>query len=112
MLRNWARGLESNSSIADYYLDYLNELDKDGKFVNQEEYLEGIRPEDVRAVAKRYFADSNMAFIEARPTLTYNQFYLLLGITIISIMFLGWRLLRKMSLHISVIKKSGKKKTS
>jgi len=102
LLRNWGRGLESNSSIADYYIDYLHEVDLKGGFIDQESYLEGITPQDVRSVVERYLVDSKMAFLMNKPTLTYNQFYLLLCLTAISLMFLIWRLAKRAHFHIQV----------
>ena len=109
LLLNWARGLESNSSIADYYIDYLHEVDSKGGYIDQESYLEGITPQDVRTVVERYLIDSKMAFLVSKPTLTYNQFYLLLCLTAISLMLLIWRLTKRMHLHIQAIRQTKKK---
>ena len=109
MLRNWGRGLESNSSIADYYIDYLHEVDLKGGFTDQESYLEGITPKDVRSVVERYLIDSKMAFMINKPTLTYTQFYLLISLITISILFLIWRIAKRMHLGIRVIRKAKKK---
>jgi predicted Zn-dependent peptidase len=109
LLLNWARGLESNSSIADYYINYLHEVDLKGGYIDQESYLEGITPQDVRTVVERYLIDSKMAFLVSKPTLTYNQFYLLLCLTAISLMLLTWRLTKRMHLHIQAIRQTKKK---
>jgi predicted Zn-dependent peptidase len=109
LLRNWGRGLESNSSIAEYYIDYLHEVDINGGYIDHESYLEGITPQDVRTVIERYLIDSKMAILMNEPTLTYNQFYLLLCLTIISLMFLIWRLTKKIHLHIRVSRQTKKK---
>ncbi|MFW2439616.1 MAG: M16 family metallopeptidase [Arenicellales bacterium] len=109
LLRNWGRGLESNSSVADYYIDFLHEVDLKGGFIDQESYLEGITPKDVRRVVDRYLIDSKMAFLINKPTLTYTQFYLLLCLIIISTFFLTWRTAKRMQLRIRVIRKTKKK---
>jgi predicted Zn-dependent peptidase len=109
LLRNWGRGLESNGSIADYYIDYLHEVDLKGGYIDQESYLEGITPQDVRAVVERYLIDSKMAFLISKPTLTYNQFYLLLCLTVISLMLLIWRLMKRTHLHVQAIRQTKKK---
>ena len=40
ILRSWTRGVESNRSIADYYIHALNDLDTRRCFVDQEPHLE------------------------------------------------------------------------
>jgi len=101
--------MHDNSSIADYYIDYLHEVDLKGRFTDQESYLEGITPKDVRSVVERYLIDSKMAFMINKPTLTYTQFYLLISLITISILFLIWRIAKRMHLGIRVIRKAKKK---
>jgi len=109
ILRSWARGLESNSSIADFYVDALSDVDTKGYFVDQESYLEKITPEDVRTVVERYLTDSKMGYLISKPTLTYNQLYLLIFLTAIGAFFITWRLAKRMHLGIQVIRKKEKK---
>ena len=109
LLRNWARGIESNSSIADYYIDFLHEVDKSGGYIDQESYLESVTPKDVRKIVDRYLVDSKMAYLKSRPTLTYDQFYLLVCLIAIGLLFLTWRLTKRMHLHFQVIRKTKKK---
>mgnify|MGYP001821092224 CR=1 FL=1 len=109
ILLNWARGLESNSSIADYYIDALNDVDTKGYYVDQESHLEKITPEDVRKTVERYFTDSKMGYLISKPTLTYNQLYLLLFLTAIGAIFITWLLAKKMHLRIQVIRKKEEK---
>lgn len=102
LLLSWAQGLESNSDIADYYIDNLDEVERLGHYVDQESLLETITPADIRDVAQRYFMPSNMAFLKSVPTLTTNQFYLLAGITFLLLLFFSWRLAKRIGLHIRV----------
>lgn len=110
LLRSWARGLESNSSIADFYIDYLYELDTNESYVDQESHLESITPQDVRTVVERYLVDSRLAYLKNSPTLTYNQFYLLICLTAISLLLLIWHLAKRMHLQIQIIRQTSRKK--
>ncbi len=110
LLRNWARGLESNSSIADYYVYFLHELEFSGSFIDQESYQENITPQDVRTVVERYLVDSRLAYLKNSPTLTYNQFYLLICLTAISFLLLIWHLAKRMHLQIQIILQTSRKK--
>lgn len=107
LIRNRARGLESNRSIAEYYIDFLHEVDTQGVFIDQEARLEGITPQEVRNVIERYLVDSKLIYLMNKPTLTYNQFYLLLLLTTLSIIFVIWLLMKRTHLRIlnSKIKK-------
>ena len=109
ILRSWARGMVSNSSIADFYIDELSVVDINGYYVDQESHLEKITPEDVRAVVERYLIDSKMGYLLSKPTLTYNQLYLLIFLTAIGAFFIAWRLAKRMHLGIQVIRKKEKK---
>ena len=109
ILLSWARGLESNSSIADYYIDALSDVDTKGYFVDQESHLEKITPEEVRTVLERYLTDSKMGYLISKPTLTYNQLYLLIFLAAIGAIFITLRLAKKMHLGIQVIRKKEKK---
>ena len=109
ILRSWARGLESNSSIADFYIDALSDVDMNGYYVDQESHLEKITPEDVRAVVERYLIDSKMGYLLSKPTLTYNQLYLLIFLTAIGAFVIALRLAKRMHLGIQVIRKKEKK---
>ncbi len=109
ILRSWARGLESNGSIADYYIDALNDLDTRGHFVDQESQLEKITPEDVRTAVERYLTDSKMGYLISKPTLTYNQLYILLFLTAIGAIFLAWRLTKRMHLQLLVTRRKDNK---
>ena len=100
ILRSWTRGVESNRSIADYYIHALNDLDTRRCFVDQEPHLEKITPEDVRTVVERYLTDSS--YLISKPTLTYNQLYILLFLTAIDAIFLAWRLTKRMHLQLQV----------
>ena len=108
ILRSWARGLESNASIADYYIDALNDVDTRGYYVDQESHLEKITPGDVRTVVERYLTDSKMGYLISKPTLTYNQLYILLFLTAIGAIFLAWRLTKRMHLQLQVTRRKDK----
>ena len=99
-LLGWAQGIESNSEIAEYYINSLDELNRYGKFLNQEDILESITPGEVRAVAKEYLDPSRMVYIKSTPTITKNQLYLLIGLLITLILFLAWKIYRRVSLRI------------
>ena len=108
LLLRKASGLESNADIAWHYVNNLEEVDKFGGFVNQEILLEKFTPGDVRDVAQRYLNLSNMAFVQSKPTLTSNQFYFLVAFVLLFLVFLGWRLTKRIGLQVSVIKKKRK----
>jgi zinc protease len=109
LLLSKAQGLESNADIAWYYIDNLVEVDKYGRFVDQETLLENFTPERVRTVAQRYLIDSNMAFVKSTPTLTSNQFYLLAGFVFIIIMLFSWWLGKRIGFHMRSIRKGGER---
>lgn len=109
ILLKWARGLESNGSIADFYIDALNDVDTKGYYVDQESYLEKITPGDVRTVVDRYLTDSKMGYLISKPTLTYNQLYLLIFLTAIGAIFITWRLANKMHLGLQFFQNKKKK---
>jgi zinc protease len=109
LLLNKALGLESNADIAWHYIDNLDEVDRFGRFVDQEALLENITPEHVRTVAQRYLIDSNMAYVKSKPTLTSNQFYLLAGFVFIIIILFSWWLGKSIRFHMQSMRKAGKK---
>jgi zinc protease len=94
-LLGWAQGIESNSEIADYYVDSLDDLDTYDRFLNQEDVLEAITPAEVRSVAKAFLTPSRMVYVKSIPTITYNQFYLLIALLIVLVLFFIGLMIRR-----------------
>jgi len=46
--------------------------------------------------------------VQSKPTLTSNQFYFLVAFVLLFLVFLGWRLTKRIGLQVSVIKKKRK----
>jgi len=61
LLLNWAQGTETNSAFADYYVSSLAELDRYGRFRNEEVAVAALSADDLTRVARRVFAAANRA---------------------------------------------------
>jgi predicted Zn-dependent peptidase len=79
LLLSGAQGLESNASIADYYVRSLGELDRFGRLRDEEAELEEIAQADLVAVARRYLGRGGGIEVRVEPTLGYGSLLLLLA---------------------------------
>jgi predicted Zn-dependent peptidase len=95
ILLSWVQGFESNSDIADYYVSNHHELKMYGTLIDHESKIEKVTLEDVQKVAARYLVDRQSVIIREQPTLTYTQFYVLIGFLVILGIFTVWRVARK-----------------
>lgn len=93
-LLSLAQGIESNSEIADYYIEVLYELDTYGIFLNRDNTFESMTPNEVRSVSNIYLSPSRMAYIKSTPTITYNQIYIFISIIVIFIFLYVIRMLK------------------
>lgn len=61
LLLNWAQSTETNAAFADFYADSLAELDRYGRFRNEEVAVAALTADDLTRVARRVFAEGNVA---------------------------------------------------
>jgi predicted Zn-dependent peptidase len=89
LLRN-VQGYEANASFADYYASQYAYFEKNRYFENEEEELEAVTVDDIKRVARDLLSIDKGVVVHETPTLTYTQFYLLIGvvIAIIAVAFL------------------------
>jgi len=89
---------ETNADFAEYYAHNLHELSTHGRFLNREDAVARLTPEDIRRTVERYFRlDREMRFYST-PTLTYTEFYVALGALLVMLMALlayAYRRLRR-----------------
>jgi len=95
ILLNSARGYESNSSFAEYYALTIEDIKRYGKFENYEDRIAQVTIEGIREATSAYLNDNNLVVAVVRPTLTYTQFYLLLLVISGLLLFVLWRVVRK-----------------
>ncbi len=90
---------ETNAEFAEYYVHNLNELRTQGRFLDREQALARLSPEDVAPTLNRYFRTDRELVFHSTPTLTYTQFYIALGacvlILITTLAYGYWRLRRR-----------------
>lgn len=85
-----AQGYEANEELAEFYVASIRELKKFNRIISHEDGIEKVTAQDVFTAAKKYFKESNRVDIYDTPTLTYFQFYLLLGIFLVLITLVVW----------------------
>ncbi len=79
------QGYEANRDIAAYYVGSLPELKTNGKLSNHEDSIARITLNDVQRAAQKYLrADRQIAFVTT-PTLTFTQFFMVLGFLILAL---------------------------
>jgi len=88
LLLEFASSLQSNSELADYYAGVWHTFMWPDRFERIEELYKALSPDQVHAIASKYLVMDNAVMVNETPTLTYNQFYILL-----SLMVLGCALL-------------------
>lgn len=84
LLRN-VQGYEANASFADYYASQYAYFEKNRYFENEEEELEAVTVDDIKRVARDLLSIDRGVVVHETPTLTYTQFYLLIGVVILII---------------------------
>jgi predicted Zn-dependent peptidase len=90
-----ARSYESNSSTAGFYISNLFRLKTNGKLTNDEASIAKVTPENIQRVANKYLRNDSRVIVRSTPTLTYTQFYLGLGLSIVAVPGTGLYLLRR-----------------
>lgn len=90
-----AGGYESNASFADYYAGALPQLQRFGHYLNYEDAIAAVSPDQVAAVAARYFLPERRVTVLSRPTLTIEQLAALAGLLLVLAAFLLWRWRRR-----------------
>ena len=84
LLRN-VQGYEANSDFADYYASEYVFFERNRYFENEEEKIEAVTINDIKRVASDLLSLDKGIIVHETPTLTYTQFYSLIGIAIIGI---------------------------
>src|SRR5262249_16901680 len=95
ILLDRARAFESNDSIAAYYVKKRHELRMNGKLTNHVAAIARLTPEDLQRVANKYLRDDSRVIVRSTPTLTFTQFYIGLGLSIVGVPGTGFYLLRR-----------------
>ncbi|HVN37356.1 MAG TPA: pitrilysin family protein [Myxococcota bacterium] len=95
LLLTYAQGIESNADVADYYVSSLFELEDRGRFVDEEEVLQSLRPESIlEAGAKAFAADRTVSLRDRRLYTTEILAGSLLAVGGAAI-YVPWRLVRR-----------------
>jgi predicted Zn-dependent peptidase len=97
ILMGFAQSYESNSSIAGLYVQTLDQL-KSGKGRGRTSHkapVASITPQDLQRVANKYLRDDSRVIVRSTPTLTFTQFYVGLGLSIVGVPGTGFYLLRR-----------------
>lgn len=93
-----ASDYETNASIADYYAASLHELSAAGRLFNEEDAIEAVTAEDMRAVAARYLDLSRAVTVVEVPSLSHRHVYWLIvsGLIILAVLLVRrWRARRR-----------------
>ena len=90
-----AQSYESNSSVAGFYISSLPQLKTQGKLTNHEASIAKVTPEDIQRVANQYLRNDSRVIMRSTPTLTFTQFYIGLGLTVVAVPGTGFYLLRR-----------------
>lgn len=73
LLLGMTRAYQTNAEKADYYARVYYEAERDERFVNDEDLLERVSPEEVVSAAKKYFKRGRAISFREKPTVTYTQ---------------------------------------
>ena len=98
VLLQWVQGYETNAGMADFYAGSLEDLRKRGKFLNIEKGVSRVTSADIHNVVLKYLRIDREINVTSTPTLTYTQFYVLLGLFIaglIAAVFLIYRKIQR-----------------
>jgi hypothetical protein len=94
---SFAQSYESNSSIAGLYVQTLDQL-KSGKGRGRTSHkapVASITPQDLQRVANKYLRDDSRVIVRSTPTLTFTQFYVGLGLSIVGVPGTGFYFVRR-----------------
>ena len=96
LMLGYAQGSETNSDMADYYVNSLAELDTYGQFLNYEDRIEAVTPEHIHDVAARVFRPENSVTALDAPTFGYSSGVLLGGaVLVLGVVLTGRGIWRK-----------------
>jgi predicted Zn-dependent peptidase len=95
ILLDRVQGFESNSDIAVYYVTSRFQLDRTGKFASHEDSIAKVTLEDVQRVANKYLRADRQIIFRSTPTLTFTQFFVGLGVSIVAIPGTGFYFVRR-----------------
>jgi predicted Zn-dependent peptidase len=90
-----ARSYESNGSVAGFYISNLRRLKTNGKLTNDEVSITKVTTRDLQRVANKYLRNDSRVILRSTPTLTFTQFYIGLGLSIVAVPGTGFYLLRR-----------------
>jgi predicted Zn-dependent peptidase len=91
ILMGFAQSYESNSSLAGLYVQVLDQLKASPKTSSRA----SATPADLQRVAKKHLREESRVVIRSTPTLTYTQFYVGLGLSLVAVPGTGFYLLRR-----------------
>jgi predicted Zn-dependent peptidase len=93
----FAQSYESNSSIAGLYVQTLDQLksSKGRKPTSHKTPVASITPQELQRVANKYLRNDSRVILRSTPTLTFTQFYVGLGFSIVGVPGTGFYLLRR-----------------
>ncbi len=95
LLMSIVQGYESNAGIADYYTASLHELEKSGDLVRMEEEVGSLTAAVIQRVAAGIFEKSPAIVFHNKPTMTYTQLAIGLGVFgLILVIFVVRRVIR------------------
>ncbi|MFQ6023752.1 MAG: M16 family metallopeptidase [Acidiferrobacterales bacterium] len=77
------QGYESNAEVASYYVNNLHELKSDGRLSDHETAIAKLTATDIHQVVHKYLRKDRQVTMRSTPTLTYTQFYLVVGAAIV-----------------------------
>ena len=95
ILLNAATGFETNAGFANYYEGMIHELKLFGKFINFEDAIEAVTPQQFLAVAKGYLSMDKALIVKSTPTLTIEQLAIMICIVVLAIGLFIWIKFRK-----------------
>ena len=71
--------------MADYYVASLYEIEKYGALIKEEEAISALTSEGIQQVAQDIFANKPPVVFHNKPTITYTEFGIVLGLLILLI---------------------------
>jgi predicted Zn-dependent peptidase len=87
LLLGYASSFQSNSDIASYYASVWPDLLNINKFIQLEQVLQKITPEDIHRVAKKYLGREKALISHESPTLTHEETYITIGVLLLLTVF-------------------------
>ena len=95
LLMSIVQGYESNAGIAEYYTASLHELEKSGELVRMEDEISSLTAADIQQVAAGIFEKTPAIVFHNKPTMTYTQLAIGLGMFgLILVIFVARRVIR------------------